>query len=62
MMLLSIHIGAIALLIAIVAPIAYQIGKKEGIRVTKNYYEEQQDSHATSQGTTSQGSPAIEHL
>ena len=44
MLLLSFHIVSIAILVAVVGMIAYQMGKKEGIRITENYYEEQQPS------------------
>ncbi len=42
MILLSFHIVAIAILIAVVGNIAYQMGKKEGIRLTEIYYTEEQ--------------------
>ncbi|MBF0286200.1 MAG: hypothetical protein HQM14_00160 [SAR324 cluster bacterium] len=54
MMLLSIHVGAIALLIAVVAPIAYHVGKKEGIRITGNYYEEQRGESITNRPSESE--------
>lgn len=44
MMLLSFHIIAIAALIAVTGNIFYQMGKKEGIRLTKNYYEQEQQT------------------
>jgi hypothetical protein len=40
MMLLSLHIVSIAALIAISGGIAYSLGKNEGIRITRLYYEE----------------------
>ncbi|MBT6727807.1 MAG: hypothetical protein HN867_17545 [Deltaproteobacteria bacterium] len=40
MMLLSLHIVSIAALIAISGGIAYSLGKNEGIRITRMYYEE----------------------
>ena len=42
MFLLSFHIVSIAILVAVVGSIAYQMGKKEGIRITENYYQDQQ--------------------
>lgn len=51
-MLLSFHIVAIAALVLVVGNIAYQMGKKEGIRRTRNYYEEPQDDEIDVETTT----------
>ena len=40
MMLLSIHIVSITILIAVVGSIAYQMGKKEGIRASRTECED----------------------
>lgn len=48
MMLFSFHVVAIAVLIAVVGSIAYQSGKKEGIRITKNHYEPETEDLAQS--------------
>ena len=40
-MLLSLHLVAISTLIFVVGGIAFRLGKEEGIRITKDYYEEE---------------------
>ena len=42
MMLLSVHIVAIALLVAVVGNIAYQMGKKRGMEIMQREHEEGQ--------------------
>lgn len=41
MMLLSVHIVAIALLVAVVGNIAYQMGKKRGMEIMQRDFEEE---------------------
>ena len=48
MMLLSLHIVAIALLVAMSGGMAYQMGKQEGIRITRSYYETQKTTNPVS--------------
>ncbi|MGK5094617.1 hypothetical protein WDW89_21710 [Deltaproteobacteria bacterium TL4] len=38
-MLLSLHVFSIGTLIIVVGGIAFRLGKNEGVRITKNYYE-----------------------
>lgn len=42
MMVFGLHIIYVGMVSAIVGTIAYRMGKKEGIRITKMYIEEQQ--------------------
>ena len=40
MMLLGLHIFAISAIVSVVGGIGFYVGKKEGIRLTKNYFEQ----------------------
>lgn len=53
MMLLGLHIVSIALLVAVVGSIAYQMGKKRGIEMMQIEYEEQPLDANTKETTSS---------
>ncbi|MBF0280255.1 MAG: hypothetical protein HQM13_20820 [SAR324 cluster bacterium] len=48
MLLLSFHIVAVAIMVAVTGSIAYQMGKKEGIRITDVYHAEMLAEQQTS--------------
>ncbi len=52
MMLLSFHIVAIGVLAGVIGNIAYQMGKKEGIRLAVHEFESQQSSSEESPPVT----------
>jgi preprotein translocase subunit SecF len=58
MMLLSLHIVAIAALIAVSGGIAYSMGKAEGVRITTLHYEDEAERTQIERERSAEAEPA----